>query len=190
MALTINGSGGGLTAPEVEALTGWNVLHSISVSKAGSFTASSQSKTETLYTYSSSDFSLDGVNEIRLRFEPTTISGNVGPRDEYASVRIGFGPGATSATYPYVAFSTKFLYPSQVTYLSRSTRPIISAGVSVASYDTPYDTWEYYANSSTSISRGHDTSIFKIYLYINKRANSTKLNNYTVEGTLYIEGRY
>lgn len=181
MSLTINGSGGGITAPDVTALTGWNVLAEKPIDSSGTTTGGS-----VLFTFASLGVDLTPWSEVRYRFEIDSSNSSL-TISNYAGVFIGLSTNP-SATNPSV--SAGFNMGGMSTYNSSftaqkcggQTLPLaktITTGNS--NYGLPEVTFIGVGYAGTSI-----TSL-DVVKYVARNGSSTM--SYRLKGTVYLEGR-
>lgn len=187
MSLTINGSGGGITASEVVALTGWNTIASFQINTSGTITATASS---TLCDVSSYEDAIKEFGEVRWRAEWTRLSLTGGnSASDYVSVCMN----TTSSALAYYALGHVQSTMSAVTNFAARTVPFyvkLRTGAAVPSY-TQYNTqyWYWYPSTGASNNSSNDVSVFNLLLRLGK-ASSTTGATYKVQGTFYLEGRY
>ena len=91
MALTISGSGGGLTAPEVKALTGWNVVASFTANETKTWSTQGRGYIKKFSDYGT-DVDLTQYYEYRIRAAITSFT-----RDSGSASPIYISPGVYSS---------------------------------------------------------------------------------------------
>lgn len=161
-------------------------MYTIPISFSGSYTETTQSKTETIYSYSESDFSLDDYGEVRIRFEKSNAYMAVSGSGEYAYCQIGLGPNYTAA----ISYNCTFLaqYRSGVFSSVCAPSPALQRQGFLSASDSIQKYWSHFDRNGTVVASDQSVA-FKIFFTFYKRATSTKVSSYSVKGTLYIEGR-
>ena len=179
--------GGGITASEAVALTGWNTIASFPVNTSGTITATDSSVLCDVSSYKST---IEKFGEVRWRAEWTRLSLTGGKStSDYVSVCMN----TTSSAFAYYALGHVQSTMSAVTNFAARTVPFnvrLRTGTAVPSY-SQYNTqyWYWYPSTGAANNSSNDVSVFNILLRLGK-ASSTTGATYQVQGTFYLEGRY
>lgn len=178
MALTISGSGGGITASEALNMTGWNVVAQTSVD----FTKNSRHPT--LFTWSSfinaSDF--DPYMEFRFRFQVTTLNySETSPYSDRYGVLLPVNWATSSDAYglctPYALFRIK-----GAKTVSNWSGTLVTAPFRklLTELSEPAFSFDHYSTSSMVYAFSDTKLTFCMYA-VDATCN--------FQGTLYLEGR-
>lgn len=177
MSLTINGSGGGITASEAVALTGWNTIAEVPINMSGSITSGDT----TLVDLSDYQDQLNAYGEFRYRLELTSGSiSNSKSSNDY----VWIGMRITNASIEKL-FAVSYGYTSWTSIISK-TRPVTIGGEVVVSNTRRV----YYAFVYPSSSCVVDYTITKYNLLLMLGKASGSSPTYAVSGTIYLEARY
>lgn len=176
MALTISGSGGGLTAPEVKALTGWNVVASFTANETKTWSTSGRGYIKKFSDYGTG-VDLTQYHEYRIRAEITSFT-----RDTGSVSRIYISPGVYSSTNWSANPDFGYVLGCVESGAAITNKTFISPVFSITGTNGSY-TFIKGIQTTSGTSLWTSSDVFDVCVYANGSCT------FSYNATFYLEGR-